>query len=800
MSLLIFQGTRISNPDFAQAMAEKGAAAWIANTGFGYGMDDAATHSEQLYLNLTQQLGTEENKPLGKALVEAKQRYLGNAAAAGFGSYDEKILIEATLYGLPMTTVDLPAAPQSVPINPDIVDFPTAQGYLFTLSPQPQSSSVQTGDYYSLGGDVHAAPGRPIQPSGTFALDRLSLSNVRGAVLLSAAYNELTAFEPLIARPIWDDLAGETEPIFDAPGWFPTKLWSINRFGDQDQLVIIGGQYNNTTQVERLYTSMEFAFLTADANSVDYAPPSILYAAARESNGGIEFLVSAFDEEGLNQVWVTYQDGNGWVSVPLQQANGAWSAFVAGLEKDTPFFVQACDTSGNCSAKLDKNEYLVGSPPPQFVNRVGEEHTFTIGVWKDPGICAVDGLTPGRCLIPAEGIIPDVSLVDANGAAIPPTGWNGSCKTGTGADGTCTVIINSTQPGPISVSATAEIQVLTKVLQRSTDGQIGNSLDATKIYVDASLSLLSTSPGLLEVGNTFTLTATLEKVLGDGNAPVPAVGEIVNVSLSPEEGVSIQDIVDNCATLGTDANGQCTVSFTSPIPGKVTATAEATLTVEGLEITTSNGPVTALFVDGKVDITPEAVSTEDGQQTSFLIEVYENTGTGFVPVAGFTPVYTLPTGLSQDGGTCQSGVAITNGNTCTLIVINDAGSSGTFTIDLSASFGISDGTNSLVITRPDSATVTYVSALLSVVPDGEVNGIGEPHEFTVTVLQNDGNGNVGVPGVKPFVTINGADQGDNLCGYSGYKWSLHKWNEYRWRVYVLDQQRCCGYFHCRRIS
>jgi len=416
---------------------------------------------------------------------------------------------------------------------------------------------------------------------------------VRGAVLLGATYNELTApdFEPLIARPVWDNISGspdpdrpaETEPVFDTPGWFPTKLWSINRFGDQDQLVIIAGQYNYTNLVERLYTNMQFQFFEADANSVDYAPPSILYAAARESNGGIEFLVSAFDEEpGLIQVWATYQNGSGWISVPLiQQANGAWSAFVAGLEKDTPFFVQACDTSGNCSTKMDSNDYLVGSPPPQFVNRVGEEHTFTIGVWKDPGTCTEDGLTPGSCLIPAEGIIPTVSLIDANGA--PVTGWYGTCLDGTGPDGTCTVIINSNQPGPISVSASAEIQVLTKVLQRSTDGQIGNSLDATKVYVDASLSLLSTSPGLLEVNNTFTLTATLLKVLGDGGEPVPAVGETVNVLLTPENGVDIQNVVDNCADpeQGTDANGQCTVSFTSPTPGLVTATANATLDADG---------------------------------------------------------------------------------------------------------------------------------------------------------------------------------------------------------------------------
>ena len=46
--------------------------------------------------------------PVGLALTRAKKQYLGEAATGGFGTYDEKVMIESTLYGLPMYRVSVP--------------------------------------------------------------------------------------------------------------------------------------------------------------------------------------------------------------------------------------------------------------------------------------------------------------------------------------------------------------------------------------------------------------------------------------------------------------------------------------------------------------------------------------------------------------------------------------------------------------------------------------------------------------------------------------------------------------------
>jgi hypothetical protein len=213
------------------------------------------------------------------------------------------------------------------------------------------------------------------------------------------------------------------------------------------------------------------------------------------------------------------------------------------LAEDTPFFVQACDTSGNCTAKLDKNDYLVGSPPPQFVNRVGEPHTFWIAVWKDDG----------TGLVPAQGVIPIVTLIDRDGDPVPDTDWTGSCKYGTGPDGKCQVIVESTQPGPISASATADIQVLTKVLTRSTNGEIGNSLEATKIYVDATLELLES--GSASIDEEYTVIATVMKNLGrifDPDDPTvgyePAQGEEVTFTIIDPNGGDVTPTENTCET------------------------------------------------------------------------------------------------------------------------------------------------------------------------------------------------------------------------------------------------------------
>jgi hypothetical protein len=783
-------GDTASTPDFPQAMAEKGAAAWVANTGYGYGMDDAITHSEDLYLKLTQQLGSAAGKPVGQALVEAKQRYLGDAAAAGFGVYDEKAMIEATLYGLPMTTVTVPS-PQLIVDNPAIAvtaDPDETAGGVITrdinlgFTHTLEESFYQTtsiGNFYSLAGEVFAGPGRPIEPSGSISVSPPDGFRLQGLLWLGGAFTDTPGFDPVMARPLWD--IEEQEPDYSGPGgphdqfpagWFPNKIWAANRFGDQESIVVVSGQFNKDGDVQRLFSGMILQAVFSPVDNVDFAPPSILYAGSREVPSGLEFLVGASDEEGVARVVVTYQDGTGsWISKDLALVDGIWRYTEPGLAEDTEFFVQACDVSGNCSAKLDKNEYLVGSPPPQFINQVGDSHTFWVAVWKDPG----------TGLVPAEGVFPTVTLIDRNGDPVPYGDWDGTCKTsGTNAAGKCNVTIDSGQPGPISISATASIEVLPGLfVTRSTDGEIGNSLDATKLYVDATLELADS--GLAPIGDDYTVTATVMENVGqfyDENDPTvgyePAEGVEVTFAISgPTGSLTIKEntceINATNGTTGTDANGQCTLTFTSSSAGTFQIVASSTVDVEGLPIVLSANSVSVSFVTGSITLQSAFDSLEINDQQTLTAYVSSDDGGGPVEAQGVTVIITLTdthfAASVPNGGSCSTpvmdqgsvvpgqytGVTDAAGE-CTLNF--SSASAGTVTASASADL-IFNGTT--IPLTSDDVVMTFVSDTVTILPDGETRAVDDAQTFTVTVSQNsgDGTGDQPVPGVVPTVTFPG---------------------------------------------
>jgi hypothetical protein len=709
-------------------------------------------------------------------------------------------MIEATLYGLPMATVNVTDSPQTNFTNTAITgdpgaDQPSSLGNFLVRQielsfnhggPQEASShGVPIGKFYSLDGEVFVGAGRPIEPMGSVPiLPAGDDYELRSILWRGGTFVDFPDFDPVIARPVWDNEEGnflnDPEADFIAEGWFPTKLWTANRFGNQEMLVIISGQFNNqvddqTFLVQRLFSNMVVEAIFGPVNSVDFAPPSILYAGAQQSNGGLEFLVSANDEEGVALVLVTYQDSpTSWASVELLEngSNGIWSAIVPGLTEDTPFFVQACDFSGNCSAKMDKNEYLEGAPPPQFVNRVGEPHSFTITVWKDPGTCTEPGLTPDSCLIPAEGEFPVVSMVDALGDPVIPsetTQIDNLCETsGTDEDGKCTVTIVSGQPGPITISANVDLTVNDVFLSRTTDGEIGNSLDATKIYVDTSLALGDAGSTL--VNQPYEVTATVMKDSGTG-AFEPAVGELVSFTLTPQIGATIVAPTDlTCTTL---SDGTCSLSFTSSTAGTISVDASTTVLVQGLDFNLSTsstdpaGTIDVSFSDFDVQVATDA-NLEVGNRHVFTVTVTQFDGTTTSNVNGVIPV--ISTGdLTEISNTCSTGTV--NG-TCTIEVTSTE--PGTYPVTATVDFTPTGG---LPIIRTSTATLTYVGARVSVVPSSAENGVDESHIFTVTVETHDGQvagedgwepvvGLVSVQGSTEFSLSFGADTPEteeNLC-------------------------------------
>ena len=97
--------------DWAQAFAQKGATL-IAGTGYQYGDTDFLEYSERLYADFAQQLPRRHRAGRGRRRARrAKQAYL--AATPDLSGIDKKALLEATLFGLPMLSVNMPAAAHS---------------------------------------------------------------------------------------------------------------------------------------------------------------------------------------------------------------------------------------------------------------------------------------------------------------------------------------------------------------------------------------------------------------------------------------------------------------------------------------------------------------------------------------------------------------------------------------------------------------------------------------------------------------------------------------------------------------
>ena len=346
--------------DFAQALAQEGAW-WIGNTGYGYGMDDSVAFTEQLMHFFAQRLASESNVPVGEALRWAKNRYLGGVPSGGFGTYDEKAMIETTLYGLPMYRVSVPT-----PIGPPALETPpisandlTVDTVSFAPDFQLETGSAD-GDYYTIGGEVQASPGRPVQPRTSQLVPVKSGQTPHGAVLVNATSTK-ESINPLISRPVTDTKL--SEPLFEADAWFPSNPWAVNRLGDAPRLVVVPAQFqgHQDSGTLRRFTALEFQVYYAGSANSDFTPPTVWTVQSQAFEDEADFWVTAEDSSGIQQVVLVYtQDGSRWQSHDLDydSLQDRWQATFTGLTGQFIYFVQVIDGAGNVTITSNKGLFF----------------------------------------------------------------------------------------------------------------------------------------------------------------------------------------------------------------------------------------------------------------------------------------------------------------------------------------------------------------------------------------------------------------------------------------------------------
>jgi hypothetical protein len=351
--------------DYPQALAQK-ESWWIGNTGFGYGMSDSVALTERLMHLFARELTSQASMPVGQALAQAKQAYLSEAPSGGFGTYDEKVLIESTLYGLPMYEVSVPSpdpwSQQSTETRTQVGIHATGvYSVLKTLSvTYDPVVTTDDGSYYAIDALAQSNPGRPIQPKTSIALDTVPDLDPHGVLLLGGEATE-TDFDPLIAHPVPTSTEGLEEPGFGASSWFPSKMFAINLLGAEDRLVVVPAQFLGDQDGGTLRRFTELVFTVTYSDSVDYVPPVVWEVESLLAGETTTFKVSVDDASGIERVLVTYcADGQNWSSANLTYSayTGRWEGSVTGLTEEASYFVQVMDGAGNVTISNNKGEYF----------------------------------------------------------------------------------------------------------------------------------------------------------------------------------------------------------------------------------------------------------------------------------------------------------------------------------------------------------------------------------------------------------------------------------------------------------
>jgi hypothetical protein len=427
------------------------------------------------------------------------------------------------------------------------------------------------------------------------------------------------------------------------------------------------------------------------------------------------------------------QTGVGWRAV-------AGMCFVVGL-------LFLCVSSASA-----QNEDANISISPNGVNRVGQPHTLTAHVNVNDGSGFVNA--PNGTLISFT--------VDTG-----PGGLTSATCTTSGGTGSCTVGLTSAVTGVTTVSAHTTVTVGNVMLTRNTDGTGSNSGPVTKRWVDAKIGIAPSATNRVDQPHAFAVT--LMKDTGDGAGFRPAAGEHVDVLLIDSNGAV--DVVDGgastCDNAGanTDANGQCTIVFTSASTGRVTGHAAAVLSVAGsvpFAVATNgqgaNSPdAVKTFVDARIQISPSATNRA-GQSHTFSVFVEKDLGdgAGFVPAANEPVTVTL---TNANGATASvSTTTCTTDGTGRCPVTFTSPTPGTVTGHASSTLADLGTAAPITVESDPDAVKRFVDARIHITPSA-ANRVGEPHTFTVFVEKNlgDGSGWVGAAGEPVTVTLASAN-------------------------------------------
>ena len=553
-------------PDWAQAFAQKGATL-IAGTGYQYGDTEFLEYSERIYLEFARQLRAGAGSvSVGDALVASKQIYLANTPQ--MRGIHAKAFLEATLFGLPMLSVDMPGvrytAPSLAPTvgstiaatsNPgstlglryaDLTVSPNFVDHTLQLNNYDDNSTVEA--FYLSGSD--GVVSNPSEPTLPLELRNVSVAGtvLRGVGFLGGSYSDLHNILPLSGAPT-TEIRGVHTP-FVTSIFYPVRPWGVNYFdtlssnGDGiTQLAVTPAQFRSAPMdlekgTLRKFSSLNLrlyysSFTDADEQSGQSAlaaPPTIVSVSSSVNGQDIQFRAQVVDNPaaGIQEVWVTYTDisnpsGGTWQSISLTQDAVESTLWEGSLSVTNPggsrYIVQATNGLGLVTMATNLGSYYI----PGAEAGQGE-----------PTSLAMSGGTPGSGKFGTQVSV-SATLTDINGgiAGKVVTFFLGSVGrvAVTNGSGTATATL------PV-LALPGENEVVAFFAGDADRNPSGSSSPFSIQKRDTQLALvdLEDPPGGFAIEN-FLIQATLSEAFPDGRT-LPEQTIVFNVTSTSATGGS----------------------------------------------------------------------------------------------------------------------------------------------------------------------------------------------------------------------------------------------------------------------
>ena len=552
--------------DWAQAFARK-KATLIAGTGYQYGDSDFIKFSAQIYLNLAREFRAGNGPiPIGAALVAAKLDYL--ATTPDIRGIPEKSLLEATLFGFPMLTINMPSGRGSGPGGGAIVPVAVAAGPAQTLGLETYDLSIApvlteqakiltnvaggpnvNASWLSGPDGVVSNAGEPVLPLAALNVTPNDPSFVlRGIGFRAGTYVDSAPLVPFTSAPT-TELRG-VHVAFLSPVFYPARMWSPNYFGalagtGGTELLVTPAQHIAADPVAGTSTRRKFTdlglrlYYSSNLSQAALSDaPSIVSVDAHPNAGGVLFTaqVTGDPAAAIYQVWATYTgDGaNAWTSLDLSQCvaplppacggvgdSRQWAGQLTVAPANLRYVVQA--VSGVGLVALDDNRgayYQIGGTTPAATTPalVSPPTNATVG----DSVSVTTKLTfagvpvAGKTVIVAVGGITQVGTTAADGSVtvnlpvgIPP----GTYPMTVSFAGDATFQASSTTTTFTVAKAASHLAALAPAGVTLT-GTLGGTIE---VLQQEAVSFSVTGPG----GSTTIFVTTDE--LGQAKLPPPGL-------------------------------------------------------------------------------------------------------------------------------------------------------------------------------------------------------------------------------------------------------------------------------------